>query len=425
MDLNRFEEQIEKCEQISAKQGDIMLYGSSFFKNWGYERARQQLLEASNGKFSVLNHGFGGAMMDELLYYYHRMVRPYKMKIILLRCGINDIYHGMTADETWFLTERLLEWIRTDYPEVKIGLLGIFDVIRGTEGEYREFVKYNEFLKKYAKTAENVWYIDLNGFFYENPKDIGTRQNFRDVFIEDGLHLTDEAYAEMAEYLTAKLLEKAKILIFDMDGVILDSEPLHEEARQIMFQEMKIVLDDSYPDPVGKAMDEFWDLIFKKLGVQGDGIEKEKQHYQVVAKMIEEKHVGPNEGLLETIQWAKEKGMKVAIASSSPRFLVDEVLRLLNLGQYFDCTVSGDEVLNRKPEPDVYQKVLELMGMKPEEAIAVEDSSTGVAAAKAAGCYCFGYVNPGSGEQNLQKTDCLISHLADIKQLYKEGIAVK
>ncbi len=208
--------------------------------------------------------------------------------------------------------------------------------------------------------------------------------------------------------------KEAKILIFDMDGVILNSEPLHEEARQIMFREEGIVLDDSFPDPVGKSTDDFWNLIFEKLGIKGDGKAKGIQHYQLVAELVEKEHVGLNDGLLEVFEWAKANGKKVAIASSSPRFLVDEVLRILNIGQYFDCTISGDEVTYKKPAPDIYLKVLEKMGIKAEEAIAVEDSGTGVTAAKAAGCYCFGYENPTSGEQDLSKADCKITHFCEI-----------
>lgn len=208
----------------------------------------------------------------------------------------------------------------------------------------------------------------------------------------------------------------AKILIFDMDGVILNSEPLHEEARRIMFHEEGIVLDDSFPDPVGKSTDDFWNLIFKKLGIKGDGKAKGSQHYRLVAELVEKEHVGLNDGLLEVFEWAKSKGMKVAIASSSPRFLVDEVLRILEISQYFDCTVSGDEVVYKKPAPDIYLKVLERFGISADEAIAVEDSGTGIEAAKAAGCYCFGYVNPTSGEQDIRKADCAITNFRQIME---------
>lgn len=211
-----------------------------------------------------------------------------------------------------------------------------------------------------------------------------------------------------------KIIKEAKAIIFDMDGVILNSEPLHEEARQNMFQEMGIVLDDTFPDPVGKDADKFWNLIFARYGIQGNGQEKGVQHYRLVAELVEKSGIGANEGLIEVLEWAKKKDVKVGLASSSPRFLVDKVLHILKIEQYFDCTVSGDEVARKKPAPDIYQKVLAQLGIQSAEAVAVEDSKTGIEAARAAGIYCFGYINPTSGEQDIQRADCQIPYLGEL-----------
>lgn len=205
-----------------------------------------------------------------------------------------------------------------------------------------------------------------------------------------------------------------KAIIFDMDGVLLDSEPLHENARQEMYRELNIVLDDTFPDPVGKSCSDFWDLILEKLQIPGNGVDKERQHYQMVSQQIEKYHVGPSEGLIELLQWAKRNGMKIGLASSSSRFLVDDALRLLNIETYFDFTAAGDEVAAKKPAPDLYLKVLDAFGLTGDEAIAVEDSRSGVAAAKTAGIYCFGYQNPTSGNQDLSQADQQIQKLSEI-----------
>lgn len=205
-----------------------------------------------------------------------------------------------------------------------------------------------------------------------------------------------------------------KAIIFDMDGVLLDSEPLHENARQEMYRELNIVLDDTFPDPVGKSCSDFWDLILEKLQIPGNGVDKERQHYQMVSQQIEKYHVGPSEGLIELLQWAKRNGMKIGLASSSSRFLVDDALRLLNIETYFDFTAAGDEVAAKKPAPDLYLKVLDAFGITGDEAIAVEDSRSGVAAAKTAGIYCFGYQNPTSGNQDLSQADQQIQKLSEI-----------
>lgn len=215
-----------------------------------------------------------------------------------------------------------------------------------------------------------------------------------------------------------------KCLIFDMDGVILDSEPLHEEARQLMYQEMNITVDESFPNPVGRSCSGFWKEILEMLNMPGDCKECQTRQYDLVAKLIEEKKVPTSDGLLEILEWAKSNNIIIGLASSSTRRLVDETLRILKIADYFDYTVSGDEVTKKKPSPEPYLRVLELAGVSPNCAVAVEDSRSGVTSAKAAGLYCFGYVNPTSGNQDLSNADRLIQNLNEIKESYYLAIDI-
>ena len=112
---------------MPAEPGKVLLYGSSFFTNWGYDRSRDQLAAASGGALQVVNHGFGGATVDELLYYYDRMVRPCAPAAAVLRPGLNDLARGLSAEETWFQTQRLLAWLKTDDPAIPVVVLSIFD----------------------------------------------------------------------------------------------------------------------------------------------------------------------------------------------------------------------------------------------------------------------------------------------------------
>ena len=186
--------------------GKVMLYGSSFFTRWGYDRAKQQLRDATDGKLDVINHGFGGATIDELLYHYPRLVTPYKPEVVVIRSGYNDVYQKLTAEETFFLLQRLICWLQTDNPNVRIFLLNVFDTKSMREDYVPVFARYNHLMADYAAENENVEYFDINEFFYENPEDIGDRSKLRDVFVEDGLHLTDAAYEEMAEFFGPHLL---------------------------------------------------------------------------------------------------------------------------------------------------------------------------------------------------------------------------
>lgn len=202
--LRRFEDTFQELEREPVQAGGTLLYGSSFFRNWGYTRAHEQLLEASGGRLDCRNHGFGGATADELLYAYPRLVRPYAPKALVLRFGLNDIARGFSPEETWLLTLRLILWAKTDFPDVKLALLGVFDTRKLTDAQTQACRVFNDYQRAYC-AAHDVLYVDLNGFFYETPADIGSRKNFRPVFIEDGLHLTDEGYGQMAGYLAEKL----------------------------------------------------------------------------------------------------------------------------------------------------------------------------------------------------------------------------
>jgi len=211
-----------------------------------------------------------------------------------------------------------------------------------------------------------------------------------------------------------------KIIIFDMDGVVLDSEPLHENARQIMFKELEIVPDETFPEAVGKSSAGFWKEIIELCGIEGNPDALETRQYALVAQQIEDNHVKPSVGFREIVDWAKENGVKVGLASTSTRVLIEDSLRLLGVRDDFDYTVSGNEIERKKPAPDSYLKVLELAGYLAENAIAIEDSTAGVGAAKNTGIFCFGYRNVTSGEQDLSKADKIIDSLMEIMDWIKE-----
>lgn len=211
--------------------------------------------------------------------------------------------------------------------------------------------------------------------------------------------------------------DEMKLIIFDMDGVILDSEPLHENARQMMFKEYGVIPDETFPDPVGKSSSGFWRTMIEMGKLKGDPYDLEEKQYRLVAWQIEQNKVPPSEGLIDVLTWAKDHGVKIGLASSSTRTLVDDALRLLGISRYFEYTVSGNEVKVKKPAPDVYLKVLQMAGVKAEEAAAVEDSSAGVEAAKNARIFCFGYKNETSGGQDISQADVAISHLKEILEV--------
>ena len=209
-------------------------------------------------------------------------------------------------------------------------------------------------------------------------------------------------------------MKDLRLLIFDMDGVVLNSEPLHEQARQAMFRKYHIVQGKDFPKAVGFSASGFWRRVIEQQGIAADPMDLQAEQYTRVEEQIRQLGLGPIDGATAAFDWAKEHGLKLAIASSSTQPLVDHALALIGVKDYFDIILSGDDVHHKKPDPEIYCRVLEIAGIPSENAIAVEDTSSGVVAAQGAGLYCFGFHNPDSGSQDLSHADKVIESLKEL-----------
>ncbi|HBL83559.1 MAG: hypothetical protein A2Y17_09545 [Clostridiales bacterium GWF2_38_85] len=204
--LKRYENSIVGIEKYPIEKGKILLCGSSFFTNWGYERSREQLSGIGGEQKAIINHGFGGSTVDEVLYYYHRLIKPYDPKMIVTRFGINDIFAGYSIDQICDLSSRFYEWAKTDFPNIKIIILSSFDFKSApSKNVLPQIAEYNDLMKKYCAENNSMFFCDINEFFYKSKNDIGTFVNFKDIFKDDGLHLTDEGYDQLAHYFKEKL----------------------------------------------------------------------------------------------------------------------------------------------------------------------------------------------------------------------------
>lgn len=205
VNLLRHEERIRFLMSQPVEKGGILLYGSSFFTNW--TDAKAEMLEASHGKYHVINRGFGGATADDLLYHYARLALPTEPKAVIFRMGPNDFSHGFSAEEAWSMAWRLASFFRTDFPGVKLIFLCAFDFKSLKPEKYHLYHTFNALQKEYAEQTDNAWYLDINDFFHISPDFAGTLRGFRNIFVEDGLHLQKPAYREFADYLTRRLDE--------------------------------------------------------------------------------------------------------------------------------------------------------------------------------------------------------------------------
>jgi HAD superfamily hydrolase (TIGR01509 family) len=206
-----------------------------------------------------------------------------------------------------------------------------------------------------------------------------------------------------------------KAVIFDMDGVIIDSEPLHAIADNQILKDSGITAPDGYFDRfAGWTNQSMWDEIMKdyKLPISQEEISELQLPLKI--KLLQEGDYRPIAGIIELMERILELGFPMAIASSSPVQFIEAVIEKLGLRKYIRYWLSGEDVINSKPAPDIFLKVAEVLNVDPGECLVIEDSASGVAAAKRAGMKCIGYQNPNSGQQDLSGADQTIKYISQI-----------
>ncbi|MBN1074250.1 HAD family phosphatase [Clostridium botulinum] len=206
-----------------------------------------------------------------------------------------------------------------------------------------------------------------------------------------------------------------RAFIFDMDGVIIDSEPIHRQVHGEIMNTLGINISKGELALYAGATNEY---IFTKLkeryGIKKSVSELMDYKSKLIINKVKEESLEPINGIRELLNALRKNNIKIAIGSSSPRSLIEAVIDKFNLHSAFDCIVSGEEVERSKPYPDVYIEVRKKLGINPEKCIVVEDSHNGVQAAKSAGMKCIGFNNVNSGNQDLSKADVRVDTIRKI-----------
>lgn len=173
-----------------------------------------------------------------------------------------------------------------------------------------------------------------------------------------------------------------KAIITDFDGTLVDTIVANYFAYSNAFNECGLTLDgDLYKENYGLRFDD----LCKKLGIEDNDI---KQRIRALKANIYPNffnHIVINNELLNFIGMCKMQGMKTCIASTAAKKNLFGVVKRFHLDKYFDIIISGDDVSKGKPNPEVYNKALQLLDCEPEEALVFEDSEVGCEAAEAAG----------------------------------------
>lgn len=197
-----------------------------------------------------------------------------------------------------------------------------------------------------------------------------------------------------------------KAVIFDMDGVLVDSQPYHFKADIDTMAEYGVIKDQKfYESFAGTLTADRMRTLKEMFGLDAPVEEMTIKRENMILDIMGKEAIKPVLGIPEFLRSIKEKGLTTAVASSSDYKLINLILDRLKIAKYFDSVTSGSDVKRGKPSPDVFLLAAERIGIEPAECLVVEDSENGVKAAKAAGMKALGYINPTSGKQDLSLAD--------------------
>ncbi|HIX83219.1 MAG TPA: HAD-IA family hydrolase [Candidatus Megamonas gallistercoris] len=207
-----------------------------------------------------------------------------------------------------------------------------------------------------------------------------------------------------------------KAVIFDMDGVIIDSESIHADMkiRTLTHFGIPCSMEDcvAYVGRSAKAFfSDFVHLATKPVSVQEMVDYKHKIYLEYI---IDSNTVYPIDGILDLLYELHENNIPVALASSADRKIINAVLTKFGLADCFKYILSGAELPASKPNPAIYALTAKALGLPPKDCVVIEDATAGIAAAKDAGAYCIAYDNPNSGPQDLSRADVVVNSINDI-----------
>ena len=219
-----------------------------------------------------------------------------------------------------------------------------------------------------------------------------------------------------ANVYRANILEN-KAIIFDMDGVLVDSQPLHFRVDTKVLAECGVAAGPAdVARYAGVSILDKWTSYKLDFGLLEDVSRLGSLHAAMMMEIFRDTNLDPIDGIPELLSLVRGLGYKTAVASSSTMELIELVIEKSGLSKYFDALVTGEDVGRGKPAPDVFLKASGVLDVLPRNCVVVEDSANGVLAAYNAGMRCIGFRNPNSGEQDLGKADWVLERFREVTE---------
>lgn len=207
-----------------------------------------------------------------------------------------------------------------------------------------------------------------------------------------------------------------KAVIFDMDGVIIDSEPIHSQSWEILLKEYKIkpqFTSSGLIHEVGPVGNDTYRAIMERHNLKEELEIVRRKRRQIFYDLIKTKG-SLIEGVLKLIKLLKKENIKLAVASNRIIESVYFIIETLGIKNFFEVIIGRDSEIKPKPAPDIFLKTASAIGVKPNECLVLEDSETGVLSAKAAGMKVIAIPNKFTNHQNFSKADKIVNSLNEV-----------
>ena len=221
-----------------------------------------------------------------------------------------------------------------------------------------------------------------------------------------------------------KFPKKLQCVIFDMDGVIINSEEIHKKAYYETFNSLGVdVSEELYKTMTGSStINAFQKLVnhFNLNDIPEELVLQKRKRY--VNYFENDPTLALVHGVKELIQFLNKQNLTLVLASSSAMVNINRVFSRFDLNQYFTAKISGADLTASKPHPEIFEKAAILGGVSKEQCIVIEDSDNGIKAANDAGIFVVGYENPLVSDQTLKDANLIIrdynilkKHIIDLK----------
>lgn len=208
-----------------------------------------------------------------------------------------------------------------------------------------------------------------------------------------------------------------KAVLFDMDGVIVNTEPLHHNAYHRMFEDVNIEVSEAlYASFTGQSTVEICNYLcghFNLPMASQTLVDLKRHHFKFLFET--DASLDLIEGVLDCIKDYYTKGLTLVLASSASMENINNIFERFDLDQYFKAKLSGADLKASKPHPEIFQKAAEASGFQVYECLVIEDSTNGIKAAKAAGIFCVGYDSLHSHDQDYTLANFVVKDFKELK----------